>query len=137
MAATTKTKNGTVGIDMTNKATEEVKVVFDNMLEAGNKVFEDSKPIFEAQQKMWEDGFATWQKYAQAYNNFALEAGQKMVDQSLATRQQWLDLAEENMKKVQETVTAEQTLVNDWAETYQEQAQATADRWAKFNPIVK
>ena len=137
MAGTAKVKNGTVADDVTTKAAEEVKVVFDNILDASHKVMEDSKPIFEAQQKLWQDGFATWQKFAQSYNDFALEASQKVMDQSLAARKQWLELAEENMKKVQETVTAEQTMVNDWAETYQAQAKAAADRWAKFNPIVK
>ncbi len=142
--AATKTKNGQVVNDMTDamndaaaKATEDAKAMFDNMIEASNKMFADSKPIIENQQKFMQDGFAMWQEASQAYADFMLEAVQKGMDQSLAIRQQWFSAMESNAKKAEEIFAVEQNVALKMVETYQAQAKSAAEQLSKFYTPAK
>lgn len=141
MAVDTKVKNGQVGAEMVNeaanKAAEEAKVVMDNMIEVGNKALEDAKPLLDAHQKLLQNGFTMWQSYTQSYADFVAEATQKTLDQSVAIRKQWLNLVENNMKKTQELVATEQSLLVNALESYQSQVKAASEQLSKIStPVV-
>jgi len=142
MTTTAKAKNGKVTAETVAEAagkfTEEAKAVTDTWFDVTGKAAEETKTILDAQQKMMQDGFATWQKHAQTNLEFFARASQQIFEESLATSERWGKMTEGNLKKAQELWLAEQNTALDFAETYWPQAQATSERMVKlFTPVFK
>jgi hypothetical protein len=140
MTTATKTKNGQVAAeamaDVAGKVTQEAKVITDTLLDVTNKAAEETKSVLDAQQKMLQDSFATWQKYNQTYLDFVIGATQQTIKESLALRERVGKIAEGNWKKANELMAAEQTVTLETAEAYWTQAQATSERIVKlFTPV--
>jgi hypothetical protein len=73
-----------------------------------------------------------WQKYTQSYAEFAVEATQRMTEQSMAYWELMDQIATDTIKKAQVVNAKEQKAALDAAETFQEQAQTTSERVMKL-----
>lgn len=135
MATSTKAKNGKMAADAAAKAAEDAKAMADSIVDAANKALEDSKPLISAQQKLVQDGFAMWQDVSKTYFDFFTKTAQQTLDQSLAYQNEMVKMAEENMKKGQKLMEAEQAVAFDAMETYQTQMKTASEQAAKiFSP---
>ena len=130
--ATTKAKNGNVTaeamVDAADKMSEETKVFTDTWFEVSNKAAEETKVMLNTQQELLKDSWATWQKYNQTYFDFFAETTQQTMEEMLAFRERLGKSMENNLKKAQELMTAEQNIALESTNAFWAQAQATSER---------
>lgn len=132
MATFGETLNGSVTkdtvADVTAKAQQETRMMVQTMLDATDKIDENSRAILEVQQKLFQNSFNLWKDYSQFYINFSVDAVQQTFDQALAVRERLGIIFENELKKMHELLTSEQKLTLDAAEVFQAQAQAASSQ---------
>lgn len=107
-------------------------------LDAAAKSAEAGKPMIDAQQKMWADGLAMWQEAGQTWADFAGKTIRQNFEQSLAVQQEAAALAQDAVKKSQEMLAAQQSLLKDSAELWQTNAKdAAAQMEGMFSPFFR
>lgn len=135
MAASTKTKNGKIADEAAAKAVEDAKAMADSVMDAANKAVEDSKPLISAQRELMKDSFVMWQDISKTYFDFFSTVAKQAMDQSLALQDEMMKMAEENMKKGQKLMVAEQAIAYNAMESYQAQMKAASEQAEKlFSP---
>jgi hypothetical protein len=136
MTTAAKAKNGRVAADavaeVAGRVTDEAKAAADTWFDVTGRVAEETKALLDTQQKMMQDGLATWQKHNQANLEFISQASQQVFEQSLTVCERWSKLNVGNRKKVQKLWLAEQNAAVDAAETFWTQTQATSERMFKL-----
>jgi hypothetical protein len=142
MTTATKTKNGKVtaeGItEAAGKFTKEAKAAADTWFEVTGKAVTETKTILDAQQKMVQDAFATWQKYAQANGEFFTQASQQMFAESLVVGERWNNMAQDNRQKAFDLWQAEQDAAVETAQAFWNQSQAASEQmFTIFTPVFK
>jgi hypothetical protein len=112
--------------------------MMDTFVEAADKATEDTYALLNAQQKIWQSTFEMWQQYNKRYFDFVTEATQRSWEQSFAQWEQMGKVMNNNLKKAQELMMAEQNLVLEAGEESRTKMQTTFDRFAKwFAPDFK
>ena len=114
-----------------NKAAEETKAAVDTMMNNTAKAAEEGKAILASNQKLWQDGFETWQKYTQTYLDFVFEATQRTIEQTFAFQERLNGLAVDALKRGQALSVERQEIAFDAAEAMQAQVHATSERVAE------
>ncbi len=140
MATAAKTKNGRVTADavadVASRFTEEAKAVTDTWFDITDKVAGETRTVLDTQQKLMQDGFATWQEYNQANLEFFTKASQQLVEESLTTCERWSKMNKGNWNKAQKLWLAEQEAAVKRTEAVWTQTQAASERLLKlFIPV--
>lgn len=83
-----------------------------------------------------KNSFNQWQALAQAYTDFAVEATQQALKQSLATHERIGQVWAEGVKQAQALSAQEQEVALQVAEAWQSQAQEATRRIAKLFNVL-
>ena len=142
MTTAAKTRNGQDTADavaeVAGRITEEAKVATDTWVDVTGRVAEETKAILDTQQKMIQDGFASWQEYNQASLEFFTQASQQIFEESLAVCESWSKMADGNWQKAQKLWLAEQDTAVKSTEAFWTKTQAASERMINlFTPVFK
>jgi hypothetical protein len=136
MTTATKTKNGNVSaetvVDMTNKMTEDARVLTDTVVKTADRFTEEARTVFSAQQKMFQDSLNLYVEFSQSYLDLTAKIAEQNMTQWLTFRERVGKLTEDNVKKTNELLVAEQAFAFETVEAVQAQTQAVAERFSKF-----
>ena len=142
MTTAAKTKNSEDMADavaeVAGRITEEAKVATDTWVDVTGRVAEETKAILDTQQKMIQDGFASWQEYNQASLEFFTQASQQTFEESLAVCERWRKMAGNNWRKAQKLWLTEQDATVKSSEAFWIETQAASERMINlFTSVFK
>jgi hypothetical protein len=133
--ATAKVKNGSVANEMLADATkvaEEAKEIVNSWVEVSNKAVADTKPMFDANQKMLESGYAIWYEASKTYLDFVTKATEQTLAQSMAFQNDMAKIFQVNAKEIQEMAAAQQAFAFASLESTQGQIKEASEALGKM-----